>query len=153
MSKTFRNHLIFAILAAIVFVVFVAMFMSTLFNSVEGDWVIDLFLKSYLKVLFLTYMPLLFAAESFVYAIKFILETCLCYKKTKLIKWLNVANLMASALIFVAYAFTFKIGPAILNFIAYTWISYVCVAVIVGVGIASIVLLALSAKKAKEQIA
>ena len=60
---------------------------------------------------------------------------------------------MASVLIFVAYAFTFKIVPAIFNFIAYTWISYVCVAVIVGVGIASIVLLALSAKKAKEQIA
>lgn len=151
MSKSFRNHLIFAILAAIVFVVFVAMFMSTLFNSVEGDWVIDLFLKSYLKVLFLTYMPLLFAAESVVYAMKFILETCLCYKKTKLIKWLNVANIMAGALVFVAYAFTFKIVPAIFNFVAYTWISYICVAVIVGVGIASIVILVLDNKKNKVQ--
>lgn len=151
MSKSFRNHLIFAILAAIVFVVFVAMFMSTLFNSVEGDWVIDLFLRSYLKVLFLTYMPLLFAAESVVYAMKFILEICLCYKKTKLIKWLNVANLMAGVIIFVAYAFTFKIVPAIFNFVAYTWISYICVAVIVGVAIASIVILVLDNKKNKVQ--
>ena len=153
MSKTFRNHIIFAVLAAIVLVVFVALFMTSVLNIPAENWVIDLYFKSIVKLYVLTFLPLLFAAESVVYAMKFIIEICLCYKKTKVVKWINVANIMAGALIFASYALTFNTDPEnpLLSFPAYTWISYICSAVIVGAGIASIVVLARSAKNAKKQ--
>ena len=92
----------------------------------------------------------IFAGESLVYALKFIIETCLCYKKSKLIKWMNVANIMAGALIIATYALTFNTEPQFFSFTAYSWISYICVAAVTGIGIASIVILILDAKKAKN---
>ena len=148
MSKQFRNHIIFAVLAAIVFVIFVAMFMSTI---PFDDWVFDLYKTSLIKVLLRTYLPLLFAGEALVYALKFVVEVCLCYNKSKLIKWLNVANLLAGVLIIAGYTLTFKGANPLFTFPVYSWISGICIAVIVGVAIASIVILVLDNKKNKVQ--
>ena len=149
MSKTFRNHIIFAVLAAIVFVVSVAIFMSNLYSSTVGDWILDLYFQSFLLANLKLYAPLFFAAESMVYALKFIIEISLCYKKTKLVRGLNVANILAGTLILVSYVLKFRerrIPDA-----AYFAISYTCVAVIAAVAIASIVVLVLNAKKAKTE--
>ncbi len=149
MSKTFRNHLIFAVLAAIVFVISVAMFMNFIFGETIQDWVIDIYLTSFIMASLMLYLPLFIAAESMVYALKFIIEICLCYKKTKAIKWLNIANILASTLIFTSYTLALK--EDILSDPAYFGIAYSCSAAIVGIGIASIVILAVTAKKTKSQ--